>query len=98
MAPTLTRPPFQRPGAWVFEEKVDGWRMQAYRDGVIVRLISRNGVDHTRRFRELASAIAKLPAQTFVLDGEVAVYDEKLVSRFHLLGDEDSGLLCTPQC
>jgi ATP-dependent DNA ligase len=24
------------------------------------------------------------------------VYDEKLVSRFHLLGDEETGVLCTP--
>jgi hypothetical protein len=80
--PQLTKPPFQRPGQWVFEEKIDGWRMLAYRDRAAVRLISRDGVDHTRRFRALAAAISKLPAQTFVLDGEVAVYDERLVSRF----------------
>jgi ATP-dependent DNA ligase len=30
------------------------------------------------------------------LDGEVAVFDEHLVSRFHLLGDSDTGVLCTP--
>ena len=70
--------------------------MLVYRDGAAVRLISRNGADHTRRFRYLAAAIAKLPTQHPVLDGEVAVYDEKLVSRFHLLGDGESGLLCTP--
>ena len=96
MAPALTKAPFRRFGAWLFEEKVDGWRMLAYRDARTVRLISRNGIEHTRRFRELAAAIAKLPAPTLVVDGEVAVYDEKLVSRFHLLGDEDSGLICTP--
>jgi ATP-dependent DNA ligase len=28
MAPTLVRPPFHRDG-WVYEEKVDGWRMLA---------------------------------------------------------------------
>jgi bifunctional non-homologous end joining protein LigD len=96
MAPKLAKPPFLPSGSWVFEEKVDGWRMLAYRDGTSVHLISRNGVDHTRRFRELAGAIEKLPAQNLVLDGEVAVYDEKLVSRFHLIGDDESGLLCTP--
>jgi bifunctional non-homologous end joining protein LigD len=31
-----------------------------------------------------------------VLDGEVAVFDKELVSRFHLLGDDDTGILCTP--
>jgi len=42
MAPTLVREPFHRPG-WVYEEKVDGWRMLAYKDGRNVRLESRNG-------------------------------------------------------
>jgi hypothetical protein len=36
MAPTLVRPPFHRDG---YEEKVDGWRMLAYKDGARVRLI-----------------------------------------------------------
>ena len=71
MAPTLVRPPFHRDG-WIYEEKVDGWRMLAYRDGARVRLISRNGVDHTSRFRELTAAIDKLKADVVVLDGEVA--------------------------
>jgi bifunctional non-homologous end joining protein LigD len=51
MAPTLFRAPFHRAG-WVYEEKVDSWRMLAYKDGQCVRLISRNGVDHARRFRD----------------------------------------------
>ena len=71
--------------------------MLAYKDGPRVRLISRNAVDHTARFRELAAAIAKLRADVLVLDGEIAVFDKELVSRFHLLGDnDDSGILCTP--
>src|SRR5205814_3960071 len=81
MAPTLARPPFHRDG-WVYEEKVDGWRILAYKDGPRVRLISRNAVDHTHRFGKVASAVAALKTDTAVLDGEVAVFDEKLVSRF----------------
>jgi bifunctional non-homologous end joining protein LigD len=95
MAPTLTRPPLHRDG-WVYEEKIDGWRMLAYKDGRRVRLISRNAVDHTWRFRELAAAIADLNAEVAVLDGEVAVFDEKLVSRFHLLRDDVTGVVATP--
>ena len=49
MIPTLVAKPFHRAG-WVYEEKVDGWRMLAYKDGDRVRLVSRNGRDHTRRF------------------------------------------------
>jgi ATP dependent DNA ligase domain len=90
MAATLARSPFHREG-WIYEEKVDGWRMIAYKDGENVRLISRNAVDHTRRFPELVVGIAKLSPDTLVLDGEVAVFDEQLVSRFHLLVDSDTG-------
>jgi hypothetical protein len=32
MAPTLVRAPFHRAG-WVCEEKVDGWKIIAYKDG-----------------------------------------------------------------
>ena len=73
MAPTLVRGPFHRPG-WIYGEKVDGWRIVAYKDRDRVRLVSRNGVDHTRRFRDIAAAVAKLSARTLVLDGEVANY------------------------
>ena len=48
MAPTLVREPFARPG-WVYEEKVDGWRIVAYKDGARVRLVSRNGRDRRDR-------------------------------------------------
>jgi len=46
--------------------------MLAYEDGKSVRLVSRNGVEHTRRFAHLAAAVAKLTGRTLVLDGEVA--------------------------
>ena len=59
MAPTLVRAPFHRPG-WIYEEKVDGYRMPAYQDGARVRLVSRNGVDHTRR-TTLPSAASDYP-------------------------------------
>ena len=79
MAPTLSRPPFHRDD-WIYEEKVDGWRMLAYKDGHRVPLISRNAVDHTHRFRELAAAIAALRTENAVLDGEVAVLRPELLA------------------
>src|SRR5262245_10716242 len=88
MAPTQAREPFHRDG-WVYEEKVDGWRMVAYKDGERVRLVSRNGRDHTRRFRDIAAAVSKLAARALVLDGEVAIYDDKLRSRFDWLREPD---------
>src|SRR5258708_6150902 len=46
---------------------------------------SRNGRDHARRFGELAKAIAALPEATLILDGEAAIFDEQLISRFEWL-------------
>ena len=95
MQPTLAREAFHRPG-WIYEEKYDGWRMVALKDGAHVRLISRQGVDHTERFRELADAVASLKAPRLILDGEVCVFDKNLVSQFHLLGGSESAELCPP--
>jgi ATP-dependent DNA ligase len=62
-----------------------------------IRLVSRNGVEHTRRFADLAAAVAELSARTLVLDGEVAIYDEQLRSRFDWLRDPDPNAVATPQ-
>jgi hypothetical protein len=95
MQPTLIAKPFHREG-WVYEEKVDGYRMVAYKDGDRVQLISRQGKDHTRRFPELADAIRALRVRTVVLDGEVAVYDEQLTSRFEWIRQRPRDSVATP--
>jgi bifunctional non-homologous end joining protein LigD len=95
MAPTLVREPFHRDG-WIYEEKVDGWRILAYKDGSRVRLLSRTGVDHARRFRDVAAAIAALPVRTLVLDGEVAIFDEQLRSRFEWLRQPEPEAVASP--
>jgi bifunctional non-homologous end joining protein LigD len=82
--------PFHRDG-WVYEEKVDGWRMVAIKAAGSVRLVSRNGRDHTRRFPELVKALGRLKAKTFTLDGEVAVFDKSLISRFEWLRGRPAG-------
>ncbi len=66
--PTLVQP-FDRPG-WVYEEKVDGWRMVAYKSGKKVQLVSRRRLDHTARFAALAKSLAALPSAEIILDGE----------------------------
>ena len=87
--------PFHRDG-WVYEEKYDGWRMVAYKDGTAVRLVSRAGKDHSRRFAELASAIRALPRATLILDGEVVIFDEKLISRFEWFRKRPEDVASTP--
>jgi bifunctional non-homologous end joining protein LigD len=59
--------------------------MAALKTREAVNLISRNGIHHAKRFPELVKALDALPADAFVLDGEVAVYDQALISRFEWL-------------
>jgi bifunctional non-homologous end joining protein LigD len=84
MLATLVAEPFNEPG-WVYEEKYDGDRILAYKDGARVLLLSRNEKDNTSRFPRIAAAIKALRPSTLLLDGEVVVFDRKRVSRFQLL-------------
>jgi bifunctional non-homologous end joining protein LigD len=84
MLATLVDQPFSKEG-WVFEEKYDGVRMLAYKEGPKVTLISRNGIDRSSRYPTIAAEIAKLAAKTLLLDGEIVVFDSHKVSRFQLL-------------
>src|SRR5207237_605611 len=73
----------------VYEEKYDGYRILAYKEGRDVTLLSRNAKDRTETFSEIARAIAPLPDRTLLLDGEAVAFDRKLVSRFQLLQQGD---------
>lgn len=84
MLATPVDEPFSKPD-WVFEEKYDGVRILAYKEGAKVALISRNGIDRTARHPHIAAEIASFRAQTLALDGEVVIFDSKKVSRFGLL-------------
>jgi ATP-dependent DNA ligase len=58
---------------WHFEPKWDGFRCLVFRDGSVVALQSKSGQPLTRYFPELVSVFQSLPAQAFVLDGEIIV-------------------------
>jgi bifunctional non-homologous end joining protein LigD len=95
MHPTLFARPFHREG-WVYEEKYDGWRILALKADGKVQLLSRNGRDHARRFGELARVIGVLPESTLILEGEAAIFDEHLISRFEWLRHGTRESLSTP--
>ena len=84
MLATLVDKPFQLPG-WIYEEKYDGIRILAYKEGSHVSLITRNGIVRTARYPDVAAAISKLKPRTLLLDGEVVVFDKHNVSHFQLL-------------
>ena len=68
MAATLTQERFNGP-EWIFERKFDGIRLLAYKHGSRVELFSRNRLP--QNIPMLARAIAKLPHQELILDGEI---------------------------
>jgi bifunctional non-homologous end joining protein LigD len=76
---------------WTYEEKYDGIRALAYRQKGKVRLWSRNLLDLTAGFAEVAAAVTALPGGDLVLDGELVVFDKKGVSRFQLLQRRGAG-------
>jgi bifunctional non-homologous end joining protein LigD len=84
MLATLVDEPFHEPG-WVYEEKYDGMRILAYKEGSQVRLLSRNEKNRTESFPAIAHAVGALRPSTLLLDGEVIAFDRHKISRFQLL-------------
>jgi bifunctional non-homologous end joining protein LigD len=85
--------PFSRE-EWIFELKLDGYRIIAERSGGEAKLWSRNGHDLTATFPEVARAVAGLPFEGVILDGEVVVHDERGLPSFSLL--QQRGRLTKP--
>ena len=68
MAATLTQERFIGP-EWIFERKLDGIRLLAFKQEQDVRLFSRNRL--RQNIPSVAEAIANLPPHELILDGEV---------------------------
>jgi bifunctional non-homologous end joining protein LigD len=84
MLATLVDGPFHEPG-WVYEEKYDGIRILAYKDGSKVTLLSRNDKNRSESFPAIARTVGALRPTTLLLDGEVIALDRRRISRFQLL-------------
>jgi bifunctional non-homologous end joining protein LigD len=67
--------PFSRAG-WLFEVKLDGYRMRAVKENGQARLITRNGNDYSAAFPELIRPIAALPYANVLMDGELVILDD----------------------
>lgn len=84
MAATLTQERFVAPG-WVFEQKVDGIRMLAFKRGEEVGLFSRNRLPQNAAYPEIAAVVAALPIGDAILDGEATgVWGHAGEVRYHL--------------
>ena len=83
MLATLAKTPV---GPWLHEVKFDGYRLQArIKDGKVA-LLTRAGLDWTKRFGQpLVDALAGLPLREALLDGEAVVENAGGASDFSLL-------------
>jgi len=73
---------------WVFEPKYDGIRVLGFASNNDVALLSRNGLDKTRQFPEIADALRALHVRAkrpFVVDGEVVAMRDGSPARFQEL-------------
>jgi bifunctional non-homologous end joining protein LigD len=69
-------------GDWLHELKLDGYRIQARKQGDRIQLLTRTGLDWTHRMKSVAEALRALKAKDALLDGEVVVLDENGISSF----------------
>lgn len=84
MAATLTQERFAGPD-WIFERKLDGIRLIAFREGDQVRLLSRNKLPQNRAYPSVAAAVAALPVRAAILDGEATgVWREQGEVTYHV--------------
>jgi bifunctional non-homologous end joining protein LigD len=84
MLATLGERPFSDPN-WLFEIKWDGVRALARIANGTCTLRSRNSVDITQRYPELASLPGALAARQAILDGEIVALDARGLSDFGCL-------------
>jgi ATP-dependent DNA ligase len=72
-------------GDWQYEPKWDGFRCLAFRDGDRVELQSKAGQPLARYFPEIVAAVKALKPTRFVLDGEIVVPVDGVLSFDDLL-------------
>ena len=84
---------FTRDG-WIFELKLDGYRLLAAKTHGEPLLLTRNGNDYTAVFPEIANAIKALPLDDCIVDGEVVVMDAQGKPSFARL--QQRGRLTSP--
>jgi len=92
MAATLTKERFTGP-EWTFERKYDGIRLIAFKRGADVQLYSRN--HRPQHVPPVASAIAALPVEQLILDGELD-WDQREYHVFDILWRDDRDLRALP--
>jgi bifunctional non-homologous end joining protein LigD len=84
MLATLVDDPFSDP-EWIFETKWDGFRSICFVKNGKARFVSRNQIEMTAQYPELADVGKQVEAKQAILDGEIVALDQDGRPRFQLL-------------
>jgi bifunctional non-homologous end joining protein LigD len=84
MLADLADGPFADP-AWLFEPKLDGYRMLGLLRSGNATLISRRGLDYTRLFPRIAEELAAAASENCIVDGEIVALDARGKPSFNAL-------------
>jgi bifunctional non-homologous end joining protein LigD len=84
MLATLVDDPFSDSN-WIFETKWDGFRSICFVHNGKARFVSRNQIEMTPQYPELANVGKQIEATEAILDGEIVALDEHGMPRFQLL-------------
>jgi bifunctional non-homologous end joining protein LigD len=87
--------PFNHPD-WMWEPKLDGYRVLAFIDEQGIRLRSRRGLELAKTFPRLAEELRQQAGTRMILDGEIVAFDadgkpsfNALQNRFQLKSERD---------
>ncbi len=78
--------PFNRVD-WIWEPKLDGYRVLAFIDEHGVKLRSRKGLELSSKFPRLAAELGRQDARGMILDGELVAFDANIKPSFAALQD-----------
>ena len=84
MLATLVDEPFSDSN-WIFETKWDGYRSVCFLKNGQARFVSRNQIEMTPQYPELANIARHVRAKEAILDGEICALDARGIPRFQML-------------
>src|SRR6476659_7733584 len=95
MAATLTQERFEGP-EWIFERKLDGIRLLAFKNGPDVQLYSRNHLP--QHYPLVAETIGKMNVDKVIFDGQSSWYPSSRVAYhiFDILWLNDRSVMSLP--
>jgi len=82
---TLVDEPPEGEKGWIYEVKLDGYRVLARIEGSDIRIFTRNGNNWTSRMPGLAAEFAKLGIASGWIDGEIVVMNDRGLPDFQKL-------------